>query len=144
VRETVGQARDAGLTVEAGGEALDSGGAGGLAEAIGIAVATLVLLITFTPAMMLGLAVADAGSGGARASLAAASGNSAARSAPGWHAPLRVPTAGASRLALIEAVADARASPAFYGYHVAVKRRRPPALGASVRTSVRSGAGPQA
>ncbi|WP_329268109.1 MMPL family transporter [Streptomyces sp. NBC_01451] len=42
------RARDAGLTVEAGGDAMDSGGGpGGVAEIIGIALAAVVLLITF-------------------------------------------------------------------------------------------------
>ncbi|MGW3290657.1 MMPL family transporter [Streptomyces sp. NPDC001002] len=42
------QARDAGLTVEEGGSAMDSGGApGGVAEFVGIAVAAVVLLVTF-------------------------------------------------------------------------------------------------
>ncbi|WP_043217144.1 MMPL family transporter [Streptomyces sp. 351MFTsu5.1] len=41
-------ARDTGLTVEAGGTAMDDGaGAGGSAEAIGIAIAAVVLLVTF-------------------------------------------------------------------------------------------------
>nr|WP_206326688.1 MMPL family transporter [Streptomyces sp. S3(2020)] len=52
---TVDKARDAGLTVEAGGEALDSGEAGGLAELIGIAVAALVLMITFGSMVAAGL-----------------------------------------------------------------------------------------
>ncbi|MPY41441.1 MMPL family transporter [Streptomyces phyllanthi] len=48
LRQAVDGARDAGLTVEAGGSALDDqGGAGGVAEVIGIAVAAVVLLITF-------------------------------------------------------------------------------------------------
>ncbi|NUP18941.1 MAG: MMPL family transporter [Streptomyces sp.] len=48
LQEAVDQARDAGLTVEAGGEALDSGGGpGGMAELIGISIAALVLLIAF-------------------------------------------------------------------------------------------------
>ncbi|MFF7759525.1 MMPL family transporter [Streptomyces griseorubiginosus] len=42
------QARDTGLTVEAGGTAMDDGaGAGGSAEVIGIAIAAVVLLVTF-------------------------------------------------------------------------------------------------
>ncbi|WP_105967774.1 MMPL family transporter [Streptomyces geranii] len=46
--EAVDQARDAGLTVEAGGEALDSGGGpGGVSEVVGISVAAVVLLMTF-------------------------------------------------------------------------------------------------
>ncbi|MBT3150323.1 MMPL family transporter [Streptomyces sp. CHD11] len=44
----VHRAQDAGLTVEVGGKALDSGGGpGGTAELIGVAVAALVLLVTF-------------------------------------------------------------------------------------------------
>ncbi|MFF6785736.1 MMPL family transporter [Streptomyces sp. NPDC012510] len=42
------QARDAGLTVEAGGDAVaERGGAGGMAEVIGVAIAAVVLLVTF-------------------------------------------------------------------------------------------------
>ncbi|MER5428521.1 MMPL family transporter [Streptomyces sp. NPDC002588] len=42
------RAREAGLTVEAGGSAMDSGGGpGGVAEIIGLSVAALVLLVTF-------------------------------------------------------------------------------------------------
>ncbi|MFI0448191.1 MMPL family transporter [Actinomadura sp. 6N118] len=48
VEQAADQARDAGLTVEAGGDALDSGGGpGGVAEAVGISVAAVVLLLTF-------------------------------------------------------------------------------------------------
>ncbi|MEU6192262.1 MMPL family transporter [Streptomyces sp. NPDC047061] len=48
VEEAADQAREAGLTVEAGGSAMDSGGSpGGVAEIIGISVAAVVLLITF-------------------------------------------------------------------------------------------------
>ncbi|MEX3102772.1 MULTISPECIES: MMPL family transporter [unclassified Streptomyces] len=46
--KAIDQARDAGLTVEAGGTAMEAGaGPGGVAEVIGIAVAAVVLLITF-------------------------------------------------------------------------------------------------
>ncbi|MDX3386215.1 MMPL family transporter [Streptomyces niveiscabiei] len=46
--KAIDQARAAGLTVEAGGTAMEAGaGPGGVAEAIGIAVAAVVLLITF-------------------------------------------------------------------------------------------------
>ncbi|MFC8366344.1 MMPL family transporter [Streptomyces griseorubiginosus] len=46
--KALGQARDTGLTVEAGGTAMDDGaGAGGSAEVIGVAIAAVVLLITF-------------------------------------------------------------------------------------------------
>ncbi|MEV2210871.1 MMPL family transporter [Streptomyces sp. NPDC050997] len=42
------EARDSGLTVDAGGSAMsDAGGAGGAAELIGVAIAAVVLLITF-------------------------------------------------------------------------------------------------
>ncbi|MFJ7047380.1 MMPL family transporter [Streptomyces sp. NPDC101112] len=42
------QAQDAGLTVEAGGDAVsEQGGAGGAAEVIGVAIAAVVLLVTF-------------------------------------------------------------------------------------------------
>ncbi|MCL7428878.1 MMPL family transporter [Streptomyces sp. YS415] len=48
LEKTLEQARDSGLTVEAGGTAMeDSGGPGGAAEAIGIAIAAVVLLVTF-------------------------------------------------------------------------------------------------
>ncbi|MER6085161.1 MMPL family transporter [Streptomyces sp. NPDC001833] len=48
LENAAGQARDAGLTVETGGSAMDSGaGPGGAAEIIGIAVAAVVLLVTF-------------------------------------------------------------------------------------------------
>ncbi|WP_421107163.1 MMPL family transporter [Streptomyces sp. NEAU-S77] len=41
-------ARDSGLTVEAGGSAMDDGGApGGVAEVVGVAIAAVVLLVTF-------------------------------------------------------------------------------------------------
>ncbi|MFF7161341.1 MMPL family transporter [Streptomyces sp. NPDC008086] len=46
--ETLAQARDSGLTVEAGGTAMDGGGGpGGAAEVIGVAIAAVVLLVTF-------------------------------------------------------------------------------------------------
>ncbi|WP_328872699.1 MMPL family transporter [Streptomyces sp. NBC_00287] len=48
LEETLVEARDSGLTVEAGGTAMESeGGPGGAAEAIGIAIAAVVLLVTF-------------------------------------------------------------------------------------------------
>jgi RND superfamily putative drug exporter len=48
LERTIGQARDSGLTVEAGGTALAAeGGPGGMAEVIGVAIAAVVLLITF-------------------------------------------------------------------------------------------------
>ena len=50
------QAREAGLTVEAGGSAMDSGGGpGGVAEIIGISMAAVVLLITFGSLVAAGL-----------------------------------------------------------------------------------------
>ncbi|MET8079626.1 MMPL family transporter [Streptomyces sp. NPDC005303] len=46
--QALDQARDTGLTVDAGGTAMDDGGgAGGAAELIGVAIAAVVLLITF-------------------------------------------------------------------------------------------------
>ncbi|MFG2940466.1 MMPL family transporter [Streptomyces sp. NPDC048282] len=48
LENAVDQARDADLTVETGGSAMDSGGGpGGTAEIIGIAIAAVVLLVTF-------------------------------------------------------------------------------------------------
>ncbi|MFF4832510.1 MMPL family transporter [Streptomyces sp. NPDC001315] len=48
LEQVLDEARDSGLTVEVGGNALDDGrGAGGVAEVIGIAIAAVVLLITF-------------------------------------------------------------------------------------------------
>uniref|UniRef100_UPI0031D09499 MMPL family transporter n=1 Tax=Streptomyces hawaiiensis TaxID=67305 RepID=UPI0031D09499 len=48
LERTLDQARDSGLTVEAGGTALAAeGGPGGAAEVIGVAIAAVVLLITF-------------------------------------------------------------------------------------------------
>ncbi|MFJ3621859.1 MMPL family transporter [Streptomyces iakyrus] len=48
LERTIDQARDSGLTVEAGGTALAAeGGPGGTAEVIGVAIAAVVLLITF-------------------------------------------------------------------------------------------------
>ncbi|MFF4508023.1 MMPL family transporter [Streptomyces sp. NPDC001401] len=50
------QAREAGLTVDAGGSAMDSGGGpGGVAEIIGISVAAVVLLVTFGSLVAAGL-----------------------------------------------------------------------------------------
>ncbi|AZM48648.1 hypothetical protein DMB38_25200 [Streptomyces sp. WAC 06738] len=45
--DAVEEARDAGLTVEAGGSAVEPGEAAGLGEVVGIAVAAVVLLVTF-------------------------------------------------------------------------------------------------
>ncbi|WP_329292597.1 MMPL family transporter [Streptomyces pseudovenezuelae] len=46
--QALDQARDSGLTVDAGGTAMnDGGGAGGAAELIGVAIAAVVLLVTF-------------------------------------------------------------------------------------------------
>ncbi|MBT2674452.1 MMPL family transporter [Streptomyces sp. ISL-14] len=48
LQKSLDDARDTGLTVEAGGSAMDDGGgAGGAAEVIGIAIAAVVLLVTF-------------------------------------------------------------------------------------------------
>jgi putative drug exporter of the RND superfamily len=48
LEQAIDGARESGLTVEAGGSAMDDGGgAGGTAEVIGIAIAAVVLLITF-------------------------------------------------------------------------------------------------
>ncbi|MGW5635680.1 MMPL family transporter [Streptomyces sp. NPDC003832] len=48
LEEALGQARDSGLTVEAGGTAMsEEGGPGGAAEVIGVAIAAVVLLVTF-------------------------------------------------------------------------------------------------
>ncbi|MGW6905981.1 MMPL family transporter [Streptomyces sp. NPDC054940] len=48
LERTLDDARDSGLTVEAGGSAMDDGGgAGGMAEVIGVAIAAVVLLVTF-------------------------------------------------------------------------------------------------
>ncbi|NUQ89642.1 MAG: MMPL family transporter, partial [Glycomyces artemisiae] len=48
LEKAIDDARDSGLTVEAGGTAMDDGGgAGGAAEVIGIAIAAVVLLVTF-------------------------------------------------------------------------------------------------
>ncbi|MFI6373732.1 MMPL family transporter [Streptomyces sp. NPDC050546] len=48
LEHTIESARDAGLTVEAGGTALaEEGGPGGMAEVIGVAIAAVVLLVTF-------------------------------------------------------------------------------------------------
>ncbi|MEI5524447.1 MMPL family transporter [Streptomyces brasiliscabiei] len=48
LEDTLHKAQDSGLTVEAGGTAMDEqGGAGGMAEVIGVAIAAVVLLVTF-------------------------------------------------------------------------------------------------
>ncbi|MFF9778888.1 MMPL family transporter [Streptomyces sp. NPDC013978] len=48
LEDTLHAAQDSGLTVEAGGTAMaEQGGAGGMAEVIGVAIASVVLLITF-------------------------------------------------------------------------------------------------
>ncbi|WP_033415480.1 MMPL family transporter [Streptomyces canus] len=48
LQKALDEARDAGLTVDAGGTAMDDrGGAGGAAEGIGVAIAAVVLLVTF-------------------------------------------------------------------------------------------------
>jgi RND superfamily putative drug exporter len=48
-------ARDAGLTVEAGGSAMESAGGGGVAEIIAISLAAVILLITFGSLVAAGL-----------------------------------------------------------------------------------------
>ncbi|WP_159403701.1 MMPL family transporter [Streptomyces sp. NRRL S-646] len=56
LQNAVDQAREAGLTVEAGGSAMDSGGGpGGVAEIVGISVAAVVLLVTFGSLVAAGL-----------------------------------------------------------------------------------------
>ncbi|ANS62501.1 integral membrane protein [Streptomyces lincolnensis] len=48
LKQALDDARGSGLTVEAGGSAMDDGGgAGGMAEVIGVAIAAVVLLVTF-------------------------------------------------------------------------------------------------
>ncbi|MEU1941693.1 MMPL family transporter [Streptomyces sp. NPDC020125] len=48
LERAIDTARDSGLTVEAGGSAMDDGGGpGGVAEVIGVAIAAIVLLVTF-------------------------------------------------------------------------------------------------
>jgi putative drug exporter of the RND superfamily len=59
--EAAQSARDAGLTVEVGGKALDSGGRpGGAAELIGVAVAGVVLVVTFGSLAAAGLSLLTA------------------------------------------------------------------------------------
>jgi RND superfamily putative drug exporter len=56
LKEAAHRAQDAGLTVEIGGKALDSGGGpGGAAELVGVAVAGVVLLVTFGSLVAAGL-----------------------------------------------------------------------------------------
>ncbi|MFJ9584603.1 MMPL family transporter [Streptomyces acidicola] len=56
LEQAADHARDAGLTVEAGGSAMDSGGGpGGVAEIIGVLVAAVVLLVTFGSLVAAGL-----------------------------------------------------------------------------------------
>ncbi|MFJ7335532.1 MMPL family transporter [Streptomyces sp. NPDC101110] len=64
LERTVEQARDSGLTVEAGGTALAAeGGPGGAAEVIGVAIAAVVLLITFGSLAAAGLPLLTAVAG---------------------------------------------------------------------------------
>ncbi|WP_411151610.1 MMPL family transporter [Streptomyces sp. A30] len=64
VEKAAGQARDAGLTVELGGSAMDAGeGPGGVAEIIGVSVAAVVLLITFGSLAAAGLPLLTAALG---------------------------------------------------------------------------------
>ncbi|MEV6413483.1 MMPL family transporter [Kribbella sp. NPDC051718] len=60
VTEAVGPARDAGMTVELGGEALQAQAGQSAAEVIGIAVAAVVLLITFGSLIAAGLPLLSA------------------------------------------------------------------------------------
>ncbi|MGV9449935.1 MMPL family transporter [Streptomyces sp. NPDC003635] len=56
LEDALEEARDSGLTVEAGGTALeDTGGPGGAAEIIGVAIAAVVLLVTFGSLVAAGL-----------------------------------------------------------------------------------------
>ncbi|MGI5376884.1 MMPL family transporter [Streptomyces sp. CA-251387] len=56
LEKTLHDARDSGLTVEAGGSAMDDGGGpGGAAEVIGVAIAAVVLLVTFGSSAAAGL-----------------------------------------------------------------------------------------
>ncbi|MER5199789.1 MMPL family transporter [Streptomyces sp. NPDC002755] len=54
------EAREAGLTVEIGGDAMEGEEPGGFTEIIGVAIAALVLLITFRSMLMAGLPLATA------------------------------------------------------------------------------------
>ncbi|MGR6971689.1 MMPL family transporter [Streptomyces cynarae] len=64
LERTLDEARHAGLTVEAGGSAMDDrGGAGGAAEGIGIAIAAVVLLVTFGSLAAAGLPLLTAVAG---------------------------------------------------------------------------------
>ncbi|MEG8276459.1 MMPL family transporter [Streptomyces sp. AHA2] len=77
LEEAVERARDSGLTVEAGGNALASeGGPGGSAEVIGVAIAAVVLLVTFGSLAAAGLPLltAVAGVGVSMATILALSG----------------------------------------------------------------------
>ncbi|WP_328334124.1 MMPL family transporter [Kribbella sp. NBC_00382] len=60
VADAVGPARDAGLTVELGGDALQAQGAQSATEVIGVAVAAVVLLITFGSLIAAGLPLLSA------------------------------------------------------------------------------------
>ncbi|MGW4234527.1 MMPL family transporter [Streptomyces sp. NPDC004980] len=55
-----GQARDAGLTVEIGGDAVEGEEPGGITEIMGVAIAALVLLLTFRSMLVAGLPLATA------------------------------------------------------------------------------------
>ncbi|AUH40624.1 MMPL family transporter [Streptomyces sp. CMB-StM0423] len=61
--DAVAQAREAGLTVEAGGSAVESGEAAGIGEVLGIAVAAVVLLVTFGSLAAAGLPLLTAVAG---------------------------------------------------------------------------------
>ncbi|MDH6221615.1 MMPL family transporter [Streptomyces pseudovenezuelae] len=57
---TADEAREAGLTVEIGGDALEDEAPGGITEIIGVAIAALVLLITFRSVLVAGLPLVTA------------------------------------------------------------------------------------
>ncbi|MFF0729460.1 MMPL family transporter [Streptomyces sp. NPDC004134] len=61
--DAVARAREAGLTVEAGGSAVESGEAAGIGEVLGIAVAAVVLLVTFGSLAAAGLPLLTAVAG---------------------------------------------------------------------------------
>ncbi|MFD6287086.1 MMPL family transporter [Streptomyces sp. NPDC060205] len=60
LQKAADQARDAGLTVEIGGDAMEGEEPGGFTEIIGVAIAALVLLVTFRSMLVAGLPLATA------------------------------------------------------------------------------------